>query len=199
MAEILIKGAGVVLRALREKHSFGLNEMARLLGWDPSRLSLYETNKRAFGLEEINAFCTALKERPNFVILQITKTIAIHPEGEMLQELDETGAKVSMILCSNLENSEQSRLEKLDDKVFGILVERTNNRFFWVGRNSSEGRSIELTGVDGVASVLTPEQVSKMGEKELLAEIKRQVANFHEKKEALRIRNGHSAYRKPLK
>ena len=176
MAELKIEGAGLVIKALREKHGLSLSELAGRLDWDKSRLSLYENDKRSISLETLAEFCLALNEPPMTVIRDCIKPVHASAVGSMLQDLVretkmEGPATISMIMCSGVSAAEQARLEALDHQVSQILLTRTTNRHFWIGREEKGERRVELHSIEGVAFSIDSTEFAAISDHELLKRI----------------------------
>lgn len=83
---------GATLRSFREKSGAGLNEFAKKINWDPSRLSRYENNERAISLSDINIISNGLNIPSLEIIMQYLKskyTELSSPHNRISQLFDE--------------------------------------------------------------------------------------------------------------
>jgi len=176
MAELRIEGAGLVIKALREKHGMTLSELANRLKWDKSRLSLYENDKRSISLETLAEICQGLDESPLAIIRDCIKPVHASACGSMLKDLVkekkmQNAATISMIMCSGVSLDEQARLEALDKEVSEILLTSSTDRHFWIGREERGERRIELRSAHGVAFSIDSTDFATISDQDLLRRI----------------------------
>ena len=91
---------GGTLRNFREKSGAGLNEFAKKIKWDPSRLSRYENNERAISLSDINIISKGL----NIPTLEI---IILYLKNKYA-ELSKPNNKISQLFDDLLEEIRES-------------------------------------------------------------------------------------------
>jgi transcriptional regulator with XRE-family HTH domain len=68
---------GDELRTIREEYNIGLNELAKKLSWDKSRLSKYENNKVALTLDAIEQIAKGLEIPSPVIVIRFLKKL--HP------------------------------------------------------------------------------------------------------------------------
>jgi transcriptional regulator with XRE-family HTH domain len=89
---IKFKSVGSELRAIRVEYKMGLNELAKKIKWNKSRLSRYENNQLSLTLDAIDQIAKGLQiPSPVLVIRFIKKLYPIlsKPGGSETKLLDE--------------------------------------------------------------------------------------------------------------
>ena len=91
--DLRLDGAGSVIRDYRIKAGLTLRQCAKELGWDPGRLSKYETGALAVSASVIEAVAPKLRQRPEVLLLECVRRR--YPEfnksksGKMIENLIE--------------------------------------------------------------------------------------------------------------
>ncbi len=138
--------------------------------------ALQEGVKRSISLETLAEVCQALNESPSTVIRDCIKPVHASEAGSMLQDLVrerklERPATISMIMCSGVSEAEQARLQALDNEVSKILLTRSANRHFWIGREVKGERRVELRSTEGVTFSIASRDFAAISDQELLKRI----------------------------